>query len=232
MSDFGLAAFKASELGQAIAPIIFANRDVMRTYALRGEAPVKALDDALAHLVSAGLHTQENNKHVGRWVYEVIGEAEFETAGRELFNGATFESGAVFRQRNEPIIRRKAPRGGIDERPVPTKLGFYQLVRPGLPSDLRTQSDYAVYVRRLSEAVPLIEMGYHIRMGRRGVRPSLIAKESLVIQNTVSNCLRDQERQVYLTSELPADLAGAILEDLDNLQTPSEAIENGDAIIG
>jgi hypothetical protein len=33
----------------------------------------------------------------------------------------------------------------------------------------------------LSEAVPLIEAGYHIRMGRRGVRPSLIAKDSLII---------------------------------------------------
>ena len=29
--------------------------------------------------------------------------------------------------------------------------------------------------------VPLIEAGYHIRMGRRGVRPSLIAKDSLII---------------------------------------------------
>lgn len=44
--------------------------------------------------------------------------------------------------------------------------------------------------------------------------------------------LRDQERQVHLTSELPADLAGAILEDLDNLRAPSGAMEDGDTIIG
>ena len=44
--------------------------------------------------------------------------------------------------------------------------------------------------------------------------------------------LRDQERQVHLTSELPADLADAILEDLDNLRAPSGVIEDGDIIIG
>ncbi len=44
--------------------------------------------------------------------------------------------------------------------------------------------------------------------------------------------LRDQERQVHLTSELPADLASAILEDLDNLRAPSGVIEDGDTIIG
>ena len=44
--------------------------------------------------------------------------------------------------------------------------------------------------------------------------------------------LRDQERQVHLTSELPADLASAILEDLDNLRAPSGVIADGDTIIG
>jgi prevent-host-death family protein len=44
--------------------------------------------------------------------------------------------------------------------------------------------------------------------------------------------LRDQERQVHLTAELPADLANAILEDLDNLRAPSGVIEDGDTIIG
>ena len=44
--------------------------------------------------------------------------------------------------------------------------------------------------------------------------------------------LRDQERQVHLTSELPDDLASAILEDLDNLRAPSGVIEDGDTIIG
>lgn len=42
--------------------------------------------------------------------------------------------------------------------------------------------------------------------------------------------LRDQERQAYLTAELPADLAGAILEDLDRLRAPGRA-DDGDTII-
>jgi len=46
------------------------------------------------------------------------------------------------------------------------------------------------------------------------------------------NRLRDQGHQVQLTSELPADLASAILEDLDNLRAPSGATEDGDTIIG
>jgi prevent-host-death family protein len=44
--------------------------------------------------------------------------------------------------------------------------------------------------------------------------------------------LREQGRQVHLTSELPADLASAILEDLDNLRAPSGAVEDSDTIIG
>jgi len=44
--------------------------------------------------------------------------------------------------------------------------------------------------------------------------------------------LRDQERQVRLTAELPADLANTILEDLDRLRAPSGATEDGDTIIG
>ena len=43
--------------------------------------------------------------------------------------------------------------------------------------------------------------------------------------------LRDQERQTYLTAELPADLAAAILEDLDQLRAPGRA-NDGDTIIG
>jgi prevent-host-death family protein len=44
--------------------------------------------------------------------------------------------------------------------------------------------------------------------------------------------LRDQERQVRLTAELPTDLADAILEDLDRLRAPGGATEDGDTIIG
>jgi prevent-host-death family protein len=44
--------------------------------------------------------------------------------------------------------------------------------------------------------------------------------------------LRDQERQAHRTTELPADLAEAILADLGNLRTPSGATQDGDTIIG
>ncbi len=43
--------------------------------------------------------------------------------------------------------------------------------------------------------------------------------------------LRDQERHVYLTAALPADLADAILGDLDQLRAPGVA-EDGDTVIG
>ena len=44
--------------------------------------------------------------------------------------------------------------------------------------------------------------------------------------------LRNQERQVHLTSELPSELADAILKDLDNLRASYGATEDGDTIIG
>ncbi|WP_430425723.1 type II toxin-antitoxin system Phd/YefM family antitoxin [Phenylobacterium sp.] len=43
--------------------------------------------------------------------------------------------------------------------------------------------------------------------------------------------LRDQERQVYRSDSLPADLAGAILADLDKLRAPRGTTEDGDTII-
>ncbi len=43
--------------------------------------------------------------------------------------------------------------------------------------------------------------------------------------------LRDQERHVYRTADLPADLASDILADLGNLRAPSGVAEDGDTII-
>jgi len=42
---------------------------------------------------------------------------------------------------------------------------------------------------------------------------------------------RDRERQAHRTTELPADLASAILADLDNLRAPIGAAEDGDTIV-
>lgn len=182
-SDFGLSAFKTSPLGQKIDPIITAPSkiEVMKQLALHGLPPVHALDDDLAHLVGEGVRAQEVNKHLGRWVYELIGMDTFETHGRVEIGGKAFESGATFRPRDkEPTIKRKHPRPGGDEFPIKSKYG-YQLVSPDLEANLRTKVEYAVHTQRLSEALKLIRKGYNIRMGRKGVRPSLIAEESLTI---------------------------------------------------
>ncbi len=43
--------------------------------------------------------------------------------------------------------------------------------------------------------------------------------------------LRDQERQAYQSADLPADLASAILADLDTLRAPRGPTDDGDTII-
>lgn len=42
---------------------------------------------------------------------------------------------------------------------------------------------------------------------------------------------RDQARQAYRTADLPADLADAILADLNNLRAPTGTPKDGDTII-
>lgn len=48
--------------------------------------------------------------------------------------------------------------------------------------DQRTLVENAVFVRKLEEAIPLLDAGYHIRMARKGMRTSLIGKDSLIIE--------------------------------------------------
>ena len=43
--------------------------------------------------------------------------------------------------------------------------------------------------------------------------------------------LRDQQRSVHVTSDLPADLATAILNDLDLLRSPIGTPYDGDTVI-
>lgn len=178
--DFGLPQFKASPLGQKVEPILLAHVREMRELARKGEAPAKAVDAPLAHLVPEGLHQRQNNSHVGRWIYELIGMDQFVRNGFEPFYGKTFDKPATFIEIMEPMIRRTDPRPGGDEFPIRGKNGF-QLARGDLDSELKNHAEYAVYVHRLSEAAHLIRAGYSIRMGRRGVRPSLISPESVEI---------------------------------------------------
>ena len=44
--------------------------------------------------------------------------------------------------------------------------------------------------------------------------------------------LRDEQRQVFHTTELPPDLAAAILAELTALRAPSESEDDDDTIIG
>jgi hypothetical protein len=183
MSDFGLATFKASPLGKKIEPIISDPEAVveMRVLAKYGHAPVQALDARLAHL-KPEVGVRAVNSQLGRWAYEKIGESIYEVAGRVKLDGEVFHTGATFKPKVKESIRieRLKPRSGGPEYPVKTAKG-YELVKPGLSPGERTQSENATHVATLEEAVKLLDDGYHIRMGRKGVRSSFIAKKSLKI---------------------------------------------------
>lgn len=183
MSDFGLSSFKASPLGKKIEPIINDPEAVtdMRVLAKYGHAPVQALDARLAHL-KPEVGVRAVNSQIGRWTYEKIGESIYEVAGRVKLGGEVFHTGATFKLKPKESIRieRLTPREGGPEYPVKTAKG-YELVEPGLSPSERTKSEKATYVATLEEAVARINEGYHIRMGRKGVRSSFIAKGSLKI---------------------------------------------------
>lgn len=183
MSDFGLSAFKNSPLGKKIEPIINHpdSQTDMRVLAKYGHAPVQALDVRLAHL-KPEVGVRAVNSQIGRWVYEQIGESQYEVAGRVKLNGEVFHTGATFKPKRKESIRieRLSPRPGGPEYPVKTARG-YELVEPGLPPSERTKSENATFVPTLEDALPLIDKGYDIRMGRKGVRSSFIAKRSLKI---------------------------------------------------
>jgi len=183
MSNFGLSAFKASPLGKTIHPIVEDPEAIneMRVLAKYGYPPVLALDERLAPL-KPQVGIRDVNSQIGRWVFEIIGEAIYEVAGRSKINGKVFATGATFKLRPKEAYRieRIKPRPGGAEYPVRGARG-YELVPPGLRSDQRTKTANAEFVDSLADAIPFLNRGYHIRMGRKGVRPSLIGKESLRI---------------------------------------------------
>lgn len=74
-------------------------------------------------------------------------------------------------------IERIRPRPGRQEEPIRTDRG-YELARPGL-GERRNQIGSATFVKTLEEAADLIAKGYSIRMGRTGLRPSLISAKSV-----------------------------------------------------
>ena len=182
--DFGLTAFEVGPKGRRIAGIILSKAVEIEILSKHGVAPVKAVDDEIAVLeAEMGTLTDTEKQHVGRMIFKHLGTDKWEVSGRQEFDGAVFTSGSTFKRRtSKPIsIRRAEPRSGGEEYPIKSGAG-YQLVRPGLPPEARTRAENAVFVRKLEEAIPLLDAGYHIRMGRKGVRPSLIGKGSLIIE--------------------------------------------------
>jgi hypothetical protein len=79
-------------------------------------------------------------------------------------------------------IVRLRPREGVNEVPVETERGF-ELVDSRISQD-RHHVKNSTFVRSIEEAAYLVEQGYAIRMGGSGLRPSLIAPESLKIKRT------------------------------------------------
>ena len=182
--DFGYAKFKETPRGQECFRIIEAHKSEMEVLAKHGVSPVRAIDMAMSVFEQEkGKQSFAERQHCGRMVFEVLGTTEYEVSGRDDFKGVAFSSGATYVRRSaKPItIRRKSPRPGGDEYPI-RSTGGYQLVPPGLTPEERTLAANAVMVRKLEAAIPLLDMGFHIRMGRKGVRPSLIGKDSLIIE--------------------------------------------------
>lgn len=183
MSDFGLSSFKASPLGKKIESIINHPETVtdMRVLAKYGHAPVQALDARLAHL-KPEVGERAENSQIGRWVYEQIGESIYEVAGRVKLGGVVFHTGATFKLKPKETIRieRVDPRSGDPEYPVKTAKG-YELVAPDVPTSLRNKSASVTHVATLEEAALRIKDGYSIRMGRKGLRSSLIAPHKLKV---------------------------------------------------
>lgn len=182
--DFGYKNFCASPRGQRFLQIVADSATDIEVLARHGEAPVRAVDEAFANFArTEGKLSDPEKQFVGRMVYDQLGPADWEVSGRQEFSGLVFVSGSTFRRRPTKLmtIRRKDPRPGGEEYPIRSAAG-YQLVRPDLPPDQRTLVENAVFVRKLEEAIPLLNAGYHIRMGRKGVRPSLIGKDSLIVE--------------------------------------------------
>lgn len=76
-------------------------------------------------------------------------------------------------------IERTKPRPGGKEEPILTSRG-YELAEPMLGHE-RNQISKATFVETLEAAAALVEKGYSIRMGRSGLRASLISSKSLRI---------------------------------------------------
>ena len=70
-------------------------------------------------------------------------------------------------------IERTSPRGGIQETPK-YKPGFGYILGHPKNGGLKYLSENAIYAKTLDEAAFLVESGLSLRMGRSGIRESLI----------------------------------------------------------
>lgn len=73
-------------------------------------------------------------------------------------------------------IVRTNPRGGVPEEAVKNRKGKYTLGDPADGSEMRLTKKNGIFADTLDEAADLIEnKRFSIRMGRKGIPPSLIS---------------------------------------------------------
>jgi hypothetical protein len=79
----------------------------------------------------------------------------------------------------EKIIRTE-PRDGIEETPVCNRDGKFVLAHDD-HGDKKHHKESKDYADTLEQVADMIARGYHVRMGRKGKSPSMIAPDSLRI---------------------------------------------------
>jgi hypothetical protein len=79
----------------------------------------------------------------------------------------------------EKIIRTE-PRDGIEETPVRNRAGKFVLAHSD-HGGKKHHEEAKEFANTLEEVVDMIGRGYHVRMGRKGKSPSMIAPDSLRI---------------------------------------------------
>lgn len=98
-ADFGLTAFKASPLGQRVAPII-ANPENVRDMIALCRNDIAAVRAVGKQLLAIGMKPkdEQHKKLIGRWVREIMDKAGWEPVRiGKIPRGNLFSTGAIYR---------------------------------------------------------------------------------------------------------------------------------------
>lgn len=179
--DAFLKAWKRDPVVIAHVKPIALDREAIRDMQACGRlgiAPARVFNVRLQNTPVPKLNRQFN-QNLGKLAKLMLGPGFRQTERREYLGGPVIESAACFEEHEgELLLKRKNPRAGGDEFPIRTN-GLYQLVAPHLTIAERTKVENATFVADIEDAFELLKSGYHIRMGRKGVRPSFICLESI-----------------------------------------------------